>query len=297
VCVECHGYGYQETPQQWGKGKRGKGDYPAYQGKGDHPPQEKWKQDSEKPATQRQKLAMLRQMLKNAENMPGWEEKATVIREEIKEQLVLSNVEQGITREQQGAIYLQQLQWVAKEKKAFKKAMIYHQQKTDHNAKEYQKKRLEMRNLYEELEEIGWNQVLSEDEVDDEGSMDSDEAAAYMSANANASRRGDRARETPIQRSARLNLRQRGLPAFVDLTEDDGDMRMGVEPGFVQPPAQDPNMQQAAGPNQAQQAQQQQAQVQQGPALPEAGTVEAARMHAVQQAQNLAAARQAGSGQ
>jgi hypothetical protein len=292
VCVECHGHGaYQEAPQQWGKGKKGKGDHPPHQGKGDHPPQGKWRQEAEKPSTQRQKLGMLRQMLKSAEKMPGWEDKATVIREEIKEQLVLSNVEQGITREQQGAIYLQQLQWYAREKKEFKKAMIYHQQKTDYNAKEYQKRRLEIRNLYAELEEIGWNQVLSEEEVDDDGSVDSDEAAAYMSANVNASRRADRARETPIQRSARLNLRQRGLPAVVDLTEDDGDLTMGVEPGATPQAAQAAAPPQAAGLFQAQQAQQQPGPILEGPALPEAGSVEAARMHAVQQAQELAAAR------
>eukprot|EP00972_Heterocapsa_arctica_P013761 2029995-Heterocapsa_arctica.AAC.1 len=61
-------------------------------------------------------------MLKNAEQMPGWEAKAEVIREEIREQLVLSNVECGVTREQQGAIYLQQVQWLDKEKRDFKKA-------------------------------------------------------------------------------------------------------------------------------------------------------------------------------
>eukprot|EP00972_Heterocapsa_arctica_P067493 9961614-Heterocapsa_arctica.AAC.1 len=35
--------------------------------------------------------------------------------------------------------------------------MLYHQQKTDYNTREYQKKRLDIRNIYTELEEIGWN--------------------------------------------------------------------------------------------------------------------------------------------
>eukprot|EP00972_Heterocapsa_arctica_P090777 13394753-Heterocapsa_arctica.AAC.1 len=84
VCVECQGYG---AYQDWGKGKKGKGDHPPYQGKGDYPSQGNRKQEQEKPSTQRQKLGMLRQMLKNAEKMPGWEEKAEVIREELREQL------------------------------------------------------------------------------------------------------------------------------------------------------------------------------------------------------------------
>eukprot|EP00972_Heterocapsa_arctica_P079507 11716573-Heterocapsa_arctica.AAC.1 len=62
--------------------------------------------------------------------------------------MVLSNAEQGITREQQGAILLQQVQWKDKEKTYFKKAMLYHQHKTEYNTREYQKKRLDIRNLY-----------------------------------------------------------------------------------------------------------------------------------------------------
>eukprot|EP00972_Heterocapsa_arctica_P066157 9760321-Heterocapsa_arctica.AAC.1 len=91
--------------------------------------------------------------------MTGWETKADVIREEIREQLVLSNVECRITKEQQGAIYLQQVQWADRQNKDFKKAINYHQQKTDDNAREYQKKKQEIRSLYAELETLGWNQV------------------------------------------------------------------------------------------------------------------------------------------
>eukprot|EP00972_Heterocapsa_arctica_P009289 1368165-Heterocapsa_arctica.AAC.1 len=97
-------------------------------------------------------------MLKNAESIAGWEDKAEELRVEIKEQMRLSNVEQGISREAQGANLLQQVQWKDKEKKEFKKAMLYHQQKTDYNMREYQKKRMEIRSLYTELEDIGWNQ-------------------------------------------------------------------------------------------------------------------------------------------
>eukprot|EP00972_Heterocapsa_arctica_P100604 14834600-Heterocapsa_arctica.AAC.1 len=81
--------------------------------------------------------------------------------------MVLSNAEQGITREQQGAILLQQVQWKDKENIYFKKAMLYHQQKTDYNTREYHKKRLEIMNLYTELEEVGWNQVVSDEDLED----------------------------------------------------------------------------------------------------------------------------------
>ena len=144
----------------------------------------------------------MRQMLKNAEMMPGWEDKADVIREEIKEQLILSNVECGVSKEQQAAIYLQQLQWKDKEKKQHKDAMIYHQKKADYNTKEYQKRKMEIRTLYSDLETLGWNQVVSEDDVE-EGSVSSGDAAAYMAANANVVRRADRARETAEERRDR----------------------------------------------------------------------------------------------
>eukprot|EP00972_Heterocapsa_arctica_P083686 12332854-Heterocapsa_arctica.AAC.1 len=61
--------------------------------------------------------------------------KTEVIRVEIKEQMILSNAEQGISREQQGSILLQQVQWKDKEKREFKKAMLYHQQKADYNTR------------------------------------------------------------------------------------------------------------------------------------------------------------------
>eukprot|EP00972_Heterocapsa_arctica_P024633 3633151-Heterocapsa_arctica.AAC.1 len=80
--------------------------------------------------------------------MPGWEDKAEEMRVEIKEQTRLSNAEQGISREQQGAIMLQQVQWKDRENKDLNKAMLYHQQKTDYNTREYHNKRMEIRNLY-----------------------------------------------------------------------------------------------------------------------------------------------------
>eukprot|EP00972_Heterocapsa_arctica_P015661 2306421-Heterocapsa_arctica.AAC.1 len=70
----------------------------------------------------------------------------------------LSNQEQNITREAQGTFLSQQVQWKTKEKAEYKKAMLYHQQKTDQNAKGYQKMKENIRNAYAELEEIGWNQ-------------------------------------------------------------------------------------------------------------------------------------------
>eukprot|EP00972_Heterocapsa_arctica_P081870 12065463-Heterocapsa_arctica.AAC.1 len=81
--------------------------------------------------------------------------------------MVLSNAEQGISREQQISILLQQVQWKDKQHIYFEKAMLYHQQKTDYNTKEYHNKRLDIRNLYTELEDIGWNQVVSDEDLEE----------------------------------------------------------------------------------------------------------------------------------
>eukprot|EP00972_Heterocapsa_arctica_P031722 4672699-Heterocapsa_arctica.AAC.1 len=113
-CLEC--YAHAPNPgwggyHQQGKGKKGTGDHPPYQVKGDYPPQGYNAQqgnDKEKVSEQRAKLGLMRQMLKNAERIPGWEDKAADLRTEIKEQMKLSNIEQQIPREAQGAIMLQQ---------------------------------------------------------------------------------------------------------------------------------------------------------------------------------------------
>eukprot|EP00972_Heterocapsa_arctica_P060478 8921262-Heterocapsa_arctica.AAC.1 len=63
--------------------------------------------------------------------------------------------------------------------------MPYHQQKTEYNTREYQKRKLEIRNLYAELEEVGWNQVLSDEDGEDQESVSSGEAEIYMAAMAN----------------------------------------------------------------------------------------------------------------
>eukprot|EP00972_Heterocapsa_arctica_P072424 10696409-Heterocapsa_arctica.AAC.1 len=126
----------------------------------------------------------------------------------------LSNQEHNVTREAQGAILLQQVQWKTKEKTDFKQAMIYHQQRAGQNAKEYQKRREDIRNLYSELEEIGWNQVVSDEEVGDGESANSEEAPDYMAAFANAERRNERARKNPEDRRIRHN-RNRARPVDV----------------------------------------------------------------------------------
>jgi hypothetical protein len=281
VCVECNGYGYQE----WGKGKKGKGDYPPYQGKGDYPPHQvnpyigKGRgQDGDRVTTQRQRLGLMRQMLKNAETL-GHDDKAEVLREEIKEQLYLSNEECGITREEQSVICLQQVKWKNKEKKDFKKAMIYHQQKTDLNAREYQKRRIEIKALYAELEDLGWNQIISEDDHEDYQS--SDDGEAYMRANANILRRVDRERETPEERRARRARNIHGQPAVVDISDEDnmdvdGRAEQAAQARAAAPQAAAP---QAAAPQAA-------------PQTPiEPGSVEAARAYAMRVAQELAAGR------
>eukprot|EP00972_Heterocapsa_arctica_P069664 10294299-Heterocapsa_arctica.AAC.1 len=110
--------------------------------------------------------------------------------------------------------------------------MIYHQQKTDLNASQYQKRRKEIRNLYQDLEEIGWNQVVS-DEEHDEDSANSEEALDDMAAIANAERRGDRARENPEHRRARHN-RNRARPVDVVNLLSDEDMPAATGPGAAQ---------------------------------------------------------------
>eukprot|EP00972_Heterocapsa_arctica_P021815 3207278-Heterocapsa_arctica.AAC.1 len=62
--------------------------------------------------------------------------------------------------------------------------MLYHQEKTDFNAKGYQKMRDDIPIACAELEEIGWNQVVSDQEGDGE-SVNSEDAPGYMAAIAN----------------------------------------------------------------------------------------------------------------
>ncbi len=76
-----------------------------------------------------------------------------------------------------------------------------------------------IRNGCAELEEIGWNQVLSDEEMGDGESASSEEAPDYMAAIANAERRNMRARENPEDRRIRHN---RNRPAVVvDLLSDE----------------------------------------------------------------------------
>jgi thiol:disulfide interchange protein len=218
-------------------------------------------------------------MLNNAE-MLGRDDKAEVLREEIKEQLCLSNEECGITREEQSVICLQQVKWKDKEKKEFKESMIYHQQKTDHNAREYQKRRIEIKALYAELEDLGWNQMISEDDHEADY-QSSDDGEAYMRANANAARRMDRERETPEERRARRARNIHGQPAVVDISDEDnmdvdGRVEQAAQARAAAPQAAAP---QAAAPQAAPQA----------PIAP--GSVEAAQAHAMRAAQALAAER------
>eukprot|EP00972_Heterocapsa_arctica_P087896 12961797-Heterocapsa_arctica.AAC.1 len=86
----------------------------------------------------------------------------------------------------------------------------------------------EIRTTYMELEELGWTQVLS----DQESNMDSEnseEAPGFIQAIAEAERRQVRARETSAERRQRRS--RRGQPvAQVDLLSDDEDL-MAVEQG------------------------------------------------------------------
>eukprot|EP00972_Heterocapsa_arctica_P061023 8999261-Heterocapsa_arctica.AAC.1 len=102
-CIECYG----QTPnfewggfKQKGKGKKSKGDYLPYNGKGDYPPQGQSAQQGKeqvKESTERKKLGMMRSMLKAAEAIDGWEDKVEELKAEIKEQLKFSNQEQHVT--------------------------------------------------------------------------------------------------------------------------------------------------------------------------------------------------------
>eukprot|EP00972_Heterocapsa_arctica_P091042 13432902-Heterocapsa_arctica.AAC.1 len=98
------------------------------------------------------------------ENLEGYEDQLASLRIEIKEQLNKSNKEGQITRENQGTALLQQVTHKTKEKKVYKKGMLYHQERTDFMVKNYQKMKQEIRAAYAELEEIGWTQVISDQE-------------------------------------------------------------------------------------------------------------------------------------
>eukprot|EP00972_Heterocapsa_arctica_P110088 16210181-Heterocapsa_arctica.AAC.1 len=63
----------------------------------------------------------------------------------------------------------------------------------------------DIRIAYAELEEIGWNQVVSDQEEGDGEPVNSEDAPGYMAAIANPERRNMRARETPEDRRIRHN--------------------------------------------------------------------------------------------
>eukprot|EP00972_Heterocapsa_arctica_P049087 7227275-Heterocapsa_arctica.AAC.1 len=109
---------------------------------------------------------------------------------------------------------LQQVQWKMVEKVEFKKSMIYHQQKSALNATQYQKRKEDIIILYQELEDIWWNQVVSDEEFGEGESANSEEAPDYMAAIANAERRVERASENPEDKRARHN-RNRARPVDV----------------------------------------------------------------------------------
>eukprot|EP00972_Heterocapsa_arctica_P048989 7215819-Heterocapsa_arctica.AAC.1 len=69
-------------------------------------------------------------------------------------------------------------------------------------AKNYQKMREEIRAAYVELEEIGWTQVLS-DQEEGPDSENSEEAPGFIEAIANAERGHQRTRETSAERRQR----------------------------------------------------------------------------------------------
>ena len=152
--------------------------------------------------------------------------------------------------------------------------------------------------------------MVSEDDVEDGNSVSSDDAAAYVAANASVARRADRARETPEEKRARRARNRQGPPAVVNLlSDDDMDVDPARAPNVAQAPAGPPNaaagvaqagQQQAApapaappqgapGLLQAQQQGQPQGAAAQAPIAP--GSVEAAQAQATQAAQALAAER------
>eukprot|EP00972_Heterocapsa_arctica_P001965 282493-Heterocapsa_arctica.AAC.1 len=72
--------------------------------------------------------------------------------------------------------------------------MLYHQEKTYFNTKGYHNMRESIRMAYEELEEIGWTQVISDQEEEGEESANSEEAPGFIAAITNLEDNRERGR-------------------------------------------------------------------------------------------------------
>eukprot|EP00972_Heterocapsa_arctica_P086810 12796612-Heterocapsa_arctica.AAC.1 len=206
----------------YGKGIKVKGDYPSRKGKGDYPYQDQdWKEhkeDTENPA--RKKLGKMRQALRNVAGIEGWEDRVEEIKAEIKDQLKLSNQEQGISKEEQGQILLKYLSRKTKQMEKFREAMEYYQETGDHNAKSYHSMREEIEETYEELEALGWNQIMTEEESEEEALVSDD--PVYLAQQAVAKRK-ERARESAAETKARHN-KNKGRQNTEWLTISDEEM-------------------------------------------------------------------------
>jgi hypothetical protein len=220
TCGQTNPYGYPKClfcPMQkhsdgksagsHAKGAKGKRDYPARKGKGDYPPQDqKWGEKDESQNPERRKLGRMRQALKNAEAIDGWEDKIEDMKADIKEQLVLSNQEQGINKEEQAQILLKELQRKSKQLQKYKEAMDYHQSKGEENAKNHQTMDEDIEALYEELGVLGWNQVETETDGESE-ELDSDRPGYWEQRQ--VAQRQKRAKESQAQVRARHVRNQR----------------------------------------------------------------------------------------
>jgi hypothetical protein len=158
------------------KGSKGKGVNPVFKGKGKYNPYP-YEQtggenyDTENP--EKEKLKKMRQALKIAEGIEGWEDKIEELKAEVKEQLILSNQEQGIERAEQAQILLTELKSKKAKLDKYKEDMDFHHKEGEKNARNHQTMDEDIGNLYEELEALGWNPPDTESEEEEEPDIDS----------------------------------------------------------------------------------------------------------------------------
>eukprot|EP00972_Heterocapsa_arctica_P035491 5223117-Heterocapsa_arctica.AAC.1 len=82
------------------------------------------------------------------ENLEGFEDQLANLKIEIKEQRKHSNQEGHISRENQGTSLLQSVSYKIKQKKIYKKNIMYHQEKADYYVRNLQKMKEEIRTAY-----------------------------------------------------------------------------------------------------------------------------------------------------
>jgi hypothetical protein len=158
------------------KGSKGKAPNPAIKGKGNYNQyqyEQKGGESYETESPEREKLKKMKQALKIAEGIDGWEDKVESLKADIKEQQNLSNQEQGIDRAEQTAILLTELKGKKTKCEQYKDAMDFHHKEAENNALNHQTMDVDIGNLYEELADLGWDPSDTESEAEEDPEIDS----------------------------------------------------------------------------------------------------------------------------